>query len=134
VIVTSGHPGKPGAQLGRCPVGRGASKRTALASRAVFGKVKGRDMSSSPEVSLLQIVSVLGALAILAAYAANQFGLMGPSNLIYSALNFAGSAVLAVIAVVEVQWGFLLLEGVWALVSLWGLITLLRGGRPDATH
>ncbi len=80
---------------------------------------------------MLQIVSVLGALAILAAYAANQFGLMGPSNPIYSALNFAGSAVLAV---VEVQWGFLLLEGVWALVSLWGLITLLRGGRPGATH
>ncbi len=83
---------------------------------------------------MLQIVSVLGALAILAAYAANQFGLMGPSNLIYSALNFAGSAVLTVIAVVEVQWGFLLLEGVWALVSLWALITLLRGGRPGATH
>jgi hypothetical protein len=80
---------------------------------------------------VLQIVSVLGALAILAAYAANQFGLMGPSNLTYSALNFVGSAVLAV---VEVQWGFLLLEGVWALVSLWGLITLLRDGRPDATH
>jgi hypothetical protein len=56
---------------------------------------------------------------------------MGPSNLIYSALNLAGSAVLAV---VEVQWGFLLLEGAWALVSLWALITILRGGRPGATH
>ena len=83
---------------------------------------------------MLQIVSVLGALAILAAYAANQFGLMGPSNLAYSALNFAGSAVLAVIAVVEVQWGFLLLEGVWALVSLWGIITVLRGGGPGENH
>jgi hypothetical protein len=83
---------------------------------------------------VLQIVSVLGALAILAAYAANQFGLMGPSNLTYSALNFTGSAVLTAIAVVEVQWGFILLEGVWALVSLWALIAILRGGRPDATH
>jgi hypothetical protein len=46
-------------------------------------------------------------------------------------MNFIGSAVLAVIAVIEVQWGFILLEGVWALVSLWGIITLLRGGTPS---
>jgi hypothetical protein len=31
---------------------------------------------------------------------------MGPSNLAYSALNVAGCAVLAVIAVVEVHLGF----------------------------
>jgi hypothetical protein len=79
---------------------------------------------------MLQVVSVLGALAILAAYAANQFGVIGPSNLSYSAMNFVGSAVLAVIAVVEVQWGFILLEGVWAIVSLWAMIAVLRSGEP----
>ena len=83
---------------------------------------------------MLQVVSVLGALAILAAYAANQFGLIGPSNLSYSAMNFVGSAVLAVIAMVEVQWGFILLEGVWAIVSLWAMIAVLRGGEPGGTH
>jgi hypothetical protein len=83
---------------------------------------------------VLQVVSVLGALAVLAAYAANQFRLIGPSNLSYSAMNFVGSAVLTVIAVVEAQWGFLLLEGVWALVSLWGVITILRGGSPGEAH
>jgi hypothetical protein len=77
---------------------------------------------------VLQVVSVLGALAVLAAYAANQLRLIGPSNLSYSAMNFVGSVVLAVVAVVEAQWGFLLLEGVWALVSLWGVISILRGG------
>jgi hypothetical protein len=79
---------------------------------------------------MLQVVSVLGALAILAAYAANQFGLIGPSNLSYSAMNFVGSAVLAVIAAIEVQWGFILLEGVWAIVSLWAMIAVLRSGEP----
>jgi hypothetical protein len=84
---------------------------------------------------VLQAISVLGALAILLAYAANQFRFLGPSNLSYALLNFVGSLVLAVVAVIEVQWGFILLEGVWALVSLWGIITILRGdGASPSTH
>ncbi len=83
---------------------------------------------------MLQIVSVLGALAILLAYAANQFRLIGPMNLSYALLNFVGSFVLAVVAVIEVQWGFILLEVVWALVSLWGIITILRGSASPRTH
>ncbi len=50
-------------------------------------------------------------------------------NLSYSAMNFVG---LVVLAVVEVQWGFILLGGVWAIVSLWGVIAVLRGGEPGA--
>ena len=84
---------------------------------------------------MLQLISVLGALAILAAYAANQLGWIGPSNLSYSVANFLGSAVLTVVAIVDQQLGFILLEGVWALVSLWGIISVLRGGdRPRGAH
>ena len=50
-------------------------------------------------------------------------------NLSYSAMNFVGSVVLAVVGV---QWGFILLQGVWAILSLWGMITILRGGEPGA--
>ena len=76
---------------------------------------------------MIQLISVAGALAILVAYAANQLRYTGSSNLSYALLNFAGSAVLAMVAVVEGQWGFLLLEGIWALVSLWATVKLLRG-------
>jgi hypothetical protein len=37
-----------------------------------------------------------------------------------------------VLAYIDQQWGFLLLEGVWALVSLWSLAQLVRGRAPTA--
>jgi hypothetical protein len=84
---------------------------------------------------VLQLISVLGALAILGAYAASQFGLAGTSKLSYQVANFLGSAVLTVVAVIGWQLGFILLEGAWALVSLWGIATILRGGSTSpGTH
>jgi hypothetical protein len=77
---------------------------------------------------VLQMISVWGALAILGAYAASQFGFVDPSKLSYQVANFLGSAVLAVVAVITWQPGFILLEGAWALISLWGIATILRGG------
>ena len=84
---------------------------------------------------MLQVISVLGALAILGAFAANLFGWIQPSNLWYSVANFLGSAVLTVVAVVDQQLGFLLLEGTWALVSLWGIFAALHGRQaPPGAH
>ena len=79
---------------------------------------------------MLQAVSVVGALAILGAYAANQFGMVELDNLPYQLANLVGSGMLFVVAVVEVQVGFMLLEGVWALVSLWAVVKILRGAPP----
>ena len=74
-----------------------------------------------------QLVQVIGALLILSAFAAAQFGAMDPHSRIYLVLNAVGSLILAVLAWEERQWGFLLLETVWAAVSLWGLVQLRRG-------
>jgi hypothetical protein len=52
----------------------------------------------------------------------------------YLVLNLVGSAVLAYLAVIEEQWGFLLLEGVWALVSAWSLGRVVRGLPVAGAH
>jgi hypothetical protein len=81
-----------------------------------------------------QVVQVLGALLILVAYAAAQFGALDQHSRVYLVLNLIGSAVLALLAWREEQWGFLLLEGVWAVVSLWALVRVQRGESPAELH
>jgi len=71
---------------------------------------------------MIQIVSLVGSLLILTAFAANQLGRMTAEERRYTLLNLFGASILAVVALVEEQWGFLLLEGVWAVVSLYALV------------
>lgn len=81
-----------------------------------------------------QVTQVAGALLILVAFAAAQFGWMSLESRVYLTLNLVGGAVLAWLAWDDRQWGFLLLETVWTLVSGWGLIRSLRGQQPAAAH
>jgi membrane-bound ClpP family serine protease len=78
-----------------------------------------------------QVIQVVGALLILVAFTAVQLERMRPDSRLYLALNLAGSAILAVLAFLGTQWGFVLLEGVWAIVSAWSLAAALRA-RPTA--
>jgi hypothetical protein len=81
-----------------------------------------------------QVVQVAGALLILAAFMAAQLGRMDTSSRTYLWLNLVGSVILAALAAYERQYGFLLLETVWALVSAWSLVAVLRGRGPAAAH
>lgn len=81
-----------------------------------------------------QVIQIVGALLILAAFAAVQFDRMRPDSRLYLALNLGGSAILAVLAVLASQWGFVLLEGVWAVVSAWGLwVAIVPPHREEET-
>lgn len=82
----------------------------------------------------MQAVSLVGSMLILAAFVAGQLRRMEPSDRSYVLLNLVGSGILAAVALIEQQWGFLLLEGVWALVSLWSTVQLVRGKRLDTRH
>jgi hypothetical protein len=81
-----------------------------------------------------QLIQVAGALLILTGFVAAQFRLLDPQSFWYLVVNFVGSAILTVDAWREAQWGFFLLELVWAIVSAWGLMQLARGRRPTAAH
>lgn len=73
-----------------------------------------------------QVAQILGAILILVPFALAQFRRLGAHSWPYLLPNAAGSAILCAIALGGRQWGFVLLEGTWALVSAWGLIALLR--------
>lgn len=72
------------------------------------------------------LVQLLGSLLVLAAFALAQRGILNPKSPTYLVLNTVGSAALAVEALAGRQWGFLLLEVVWAVVSAVALVAQLR--------
>lgn len=74
-----------------------------------------------------QIFQLAGAVVILAAFVAMQLGRMSPDMRLYLWLNLVGSLVLAVAALIGKDWGFLVVETVWAAFSAWGL---MKGSDP----
>ena len=76
-----------------------------------------------------QLLQIAGAALILVAFLLAQAGRLDQHAYPYLLLNICGSALLAVLAAAERQWGFLLLEGAWALVSLWSIGRLLLARR-----
>jgi hypothetical protein len=69
-----------------------------------------------------QVVSLIGAAMILAAFAAQQAKRLSSDGPVYLLLNFAGSAILTYSAIQAGSWGLIALEGSWALISLASLV------------
>lgn len=67
------------------------------------------------------VIQLFGAILVLLPFAWAQLGSLDPYGIPYLTFNLAGSAILAVLALLHQQWGFLLLEGVWAITSAWRL-------------
>ena len=75
---------------------------------------------------MIQLISICGALLILLPFAGSQLGRMSTQSLSYQLMNLVGAAGLTTVAVIERQYGFILLEGVWTIMSGVGLVKLLR--------
>ena len=73
-----------------------------------------------------QFVSITGAVLILIAYTAHQLKRMNAHTVVYQVLNLLGGVCLCSTAVAAKQYGFILMEGAWSILSLVGLVKVLR--------
>ncbi len=78
-----------------------------------------------------QIVQIIGALLVLAGFLAAQADLVDQRAYKYLVPNAVGSSAMAATAVLSQDWGFVFLEGTWALVSYWGMGDRLFGRDPE---
>ncbi len=81
---------------------------------------------------LNQLIAGLGAALVLAGYFALQRRWLASEDRLYNALNFFGAALLTWVAVADRRWGFIVLEGAWALLSLPGMIRRATPRPPPA--
>ena len=73
-------------------------------------------------------VQIVGALLILAGFVLSQLRVLAQDSYPYLVSNLVGAIILTADAWYGSQWGFVLLEGVWSVVSLLGLVAKARGG------
>ena len=71
-----------------------------------------------------QGIQLVGALLVLLGYILSQTGRVDGNARSYLVINLVGSACLAIAAAIGHQWGFLLLNGTWAIISG---VNLIRG-------
>jgi hypothetical protein len=79
---------------------------------------------------IYQLVSLAGAIVILIAYAAHQFRRLSSETRTYQSLNLIGGFCLFVAALDARQYGFILMEGSWTIISAWGLWRMRRRRDP----
>jgi len=78
---------------------------------------------------IFQVASMVGAILILTAFAAQQFQHLETETKTYQMLNLIGGFCLCVAAINVRQYGFILLEGSWTVVSAWGVWRVMNGQR-----
>lgn len=68
----------------------------------------------------------IGVFLILLAYILNELGKITHKNLVFILLNLIGASIACLASVLLNYLPFIILEGIWALVSLNSLITYIK--------
>ncbi len=71
-------------------------------------------------------VGFVGVFQILLAYILNVSGIVSKKDLSFILLNLIGASVACLASVLMNYWPFILLEGIWAFVSLISLVSYFK--------
>ena len=74
----------------------------------------------------MQIIGLLGPLFLLGAYALLSSGKLVATSPLYQVLNLLGASVMAWVGITTNVWSVWVLNGIWSLIALLGLIRILR--------
>ena len=96
---------------------------TALISASALAAVT---PAAALQADPVQVLSLLGALLQLIVYALMQLGRLACASYPYQLANVSGSLMMTVVATINREYGFILMEGVWCLTSAYGLMRLIR--------
>ena len=69
-----------------------------------------------------QLIGSIGVGLLLLAYALNVTGKLSRSDKRYAGLNAAGAGLACLASWMIAYYPFVVLEGVWTIVSLWALV------------
>jgi len=80
-----------------------------------------------------QLIQIVGALLNMGAFALLHFEIAPSSALRYLIPNWLGSVLLVMSAYADQQWGFLMLEGAWVLVTGYAIAARFTGRKSRVT-
>lgn len=77
-------------------------------------------------MNLTDWIGFLGVFQILMAYVLNAVGKTSNKSLLFILLNLVGATMACIASILLNYWPFIILEGIWSLVSLYSLVVHLK--------
>lgn len=74
-------------------------------------------------MTLIDWIGTIGVFQILLAFMLNILNVLGKDHLAFILLNLIGAGLACLASALMNFWPFIILEAVWALVSMYALIT-----------
>ena len=74
-------------------------------------------------------IGFMGVTILLLAFLLNLIGKLKQSDLLYISMNIVGAGIACLASVLIQYVPFIILEGAWTLVSIYGLINYFRQGK-----